>query len=319
MPRRQRGMALLLVLLVVVLLTTLLTELAFSTLIDLRLAETFRDSTRAYYLAKGGINAGSMLLKHDRNRYDSLDEPWHQGVTDYPVGDGSITIRIEDLDGKLAINSLVIDNNPQTVAVDRFFRFFSALELPPPADPAELTAALVDWLDGGDDTYREILVDERSIPTAGAESSYYQGLEPPYPSKNGPLHTLDELVNIKGFTPEVIARITPHLAVNGDIRININTAGLEVLMALSPLIDRATAERIVEYRATTPIASLDQLEGVLSQEVYVALKTQGNLGRLGTTSGTYRITAHARMNDGQRRIVADVDKATSQVLFLKVD
>jgi len=319
MPRRQRGMALLLVLLVVVLLTTLLTEFAFSTLVDLRLAETFRDSTRAYYLAKGGVNAGSMLLKQDRNHHDSLDEIWHQGVTDYPVGDGTVTIRIEDLGGKLAINSLVVDNNPQTVVIDRFYRFFSALELPPPADPAELTAALIDWLDSDDDTFREIRTGERSLPVSGAESPYYQSLTPAYRCKNGPLHTLDELVNVKGFTPEVIQRISPYLAVNGDHKININTAGLEILMALSPLVDRSMAQKIADYRAATPIDSLAQLEGILPPEVFVDLKTQGNLGRLGTTGNIYRIEAHASVNDGQRRIVAEVDKSTSRVLFLKVD
>ncbi|MCM2264530.1 MAG: type II secretion system minor pseudopilin GspK [Desulfuromonadales bacterium] len=319
MPRRQRGMALLLVLVVVVLLTTLLTEFAFSTLVDLRLAETFRDSTRAYYLAKGGINAGSMLLKQDRNRHDSLDETWHQGVTNYPVGDGAVTIRIEDLGGKLAINSLVDDYNPQAVVVDRFYRFFSALELPPPIDPAELTAALVDWLDSGEDTYRELRTGDRSIAVSGAENSYYQSLAPPYLCKNGPLHTLDELVNVKGFTPEVIQRIAPHLAVNGDHKININTAGLEVLMSLSPLVDRDTAQKIADYRAATPIDNLAQLEGILPPEVFVDLKTQGNLGMLGTTGNIYRIEAHASVNDGQRRIVAEVDKATSRVLFLKVD
>jgi len=319
MPRRQRGMVLLLVLLIVVLLTTLLTEFAFSTLVDLRLTETFRDSTKAYYLARGGVTAGSMLLKEDRNRHDSLNEAWHQGVTSYPVGDGTISIRIEDLGSKLAVNSLVIGNDPQAAVVDRFYRFFSVLELPAPADPAELTAALIDWLDSGDDTYREIRVDDRRIPVIGAESAYYLGLSPAYRCKNGPLHTLDELVNVKGFTPEVIKRITPYLAVNGDTRVNINTAGLEVLMALNSGVDRGKAQKIVDYRAETPVDDLAQLEGILPPEVFSALKTLGNLDMLGTTSNTYRIEAHARVNDGQRRIVADVDKLTSKVLFLKVD
>jgi general secretion pathway protein K len=312
-------MALLLVLLVVVLLTTLVTELAFSTLVDLRLAETFRDSTRAYYLAKGGINAGSMLLRKDQNHHDSLDESWHQGVTDYPVGDGTVTVRIDDLGGKLAINTLVVGNNPQTVVVDRFYRFFAALELPPPADPAELTAALIDWLDSGDESYRELRVDALDIPVEGAESPYYRNLAVPYRCKNGPLHTLDELANIKGFTPEVRQRITPFLAVNGDAKININTAGIEVLMALSPLLDRGMAQQIVDDRTGNPIDSIGQLESWLPAELFSALKSQSNLGLLGTTSGTYRIEADARVNDGQRRIVADVDKATSRILFLKVD
>lgn len=319
MPRRERGMALLLVLLVVVLLTTLLTELAFSTLVDLRLAETFRDSTRAYYLAKGGVNAGSMLLKRDRNRHDSLDELWHQGVSDYPVGDGSVSIRIEDLGGKLAVNALVTDNNPQSVMVDRFYRLFMALELPPPADPAELTAALIDWLDSGDDTYRQIQVDGRSIPVAGAESPYYQGLAPGYRCKNGPLHTLEELANIKGFTPDVLQRITPHLAVNGTPKINVNTAGIEVLMALNPLLDRGMAHKIADYRAASPLDNLEPLEALLPADLFSALKSQAYLGMLGTTSDIYRIESHASVNDGRRRIAADIDKQTSQILFLKVD
>lgn len=319
MPRRQRGMALLLVLLVVVLLTTLVTELAFSTLVDLRLAETFRDSTRAYYLAKGGINAGSMLLRKDRNRHDSFDESWHRGVTDYPVGEGTVTVRIDDLGGKLAVNALVVGNNPQTIMVDRFYRFFTALELPAPADPAELTAALIDWLDSGDESYRQLRVDTLDLPVEGAESPHYQNLAVPYRCKNGPLHTLDELANIKGFTPEVRQRITPFLAVSGDAGININTAGIEVLMALSPLLDRAMAQKIVDYRADNPIDSIGQLESLLPADLFSALKSQSNLGLLGTTSGSYRIVAEARVNDGQRRLVANVDKATSRILFLKVD
>ncbi len=43
--RGNRGMALLLVLVIVALLTSLLTDLAFSTMVDMRLTETFRDST----------------------------------------------------------------------------------------------------------------------------------------------------------------------------------------------------------------------------------------------------------------------------------
>jgi hypothetical protein len=79
------------------------------------------------------------------------------------------------------------------------------------------------------------------------------------------------------------------------------------------------AQKNADYRAATPIDSLAQLEGILPPEVFVDLKTQGNLGRLGTTSNLYRIESHASVNDGQRRIVAEVDKSTNRLLFLKVD
>jgi general secretion pathway protein K len=315
----ERGMALLLVLMVVALLTTLLVEFAFSTLVDLRLTETFRDSTQAYYLAKGGINAGTMLLREDHNRYDSLDEAWHQGISNYPVGHGSVSIQISDLGGKLAVNRLVEGNNPQTVMVDRFYRFFSTVGLDRQADPAELTAALIDWLDSGDETYRELRVDGRVIPVAGAEAAYYRGLPRPYACKNGKLHTLDELALVKGFTPEVLRLVTPHLAVNGEEAININTASVAVLMTLDPLIDRPLAEKVVAYRANTPITGINNLESILPANVYSALRTLEGLGQLGVTSQLYRIEADALVNDGHRRMVAEVEKKSSRLLYLKVD
>jgi general secretion pathway protein K len=312
-------MALLLVLLVVALLTTLLVEFAFSTLVDLRLTETFRDSTQAYYLAKGGVTAGTMLLREDRNRYDSLDEMWSQGISNYPVGHGTVSIRISDLGGKLAVNRLVEGNSPQAVMVDRFYRFFASLDLDRQTDPAELTAALIDWLDSGDDTYREVRVDGRVMPVVGAEAPYYRGLPRPYACKNGRLHTLDELALIKGFTPEVLRQITPHLAVNGEEQLNINTASVAVLMALDPLIDRKLAEKIAAYRATAPLTSGASLESILPADAYSALRTLENLDQLGVTSKFYRIEAEALVNDGHRRMVAEVEKASSKLLYLKVD
>ena len=65
--QHESGMALLLVLVVIALLTSLLSEFAFSTLVDLRLTETFRDRTGAYYLARGGVEAGRIILRLETN------------------------------------------------------------------------------------------------------------------------------------------------------------------------------------------------------------------------------------------------------------
>jgi len=317
--RGNRGMALLLVLVVVALLTSLLTDLAFSTMVDMRLTETFRDSTRAYYLAKGGINAGRMILQEDRNKYDSLDEIWSKGVINYPVGEGSVTILIEDQDGKLAINSLVQGNSPQAIMIDRFYRFLLAMEIEQQADPAELTAALIDWIDTGDDPYTQINTDGSSLPVSGAEDIHYRSQTQAYRCKNGPLETLQELSLVKGFTPEIVKRISPHLAVNETLQVNINTASVEVLMSLDLQVSREAAEAIIDYRQLQPIVNVAQLEEVLAPEVYIVLKTLANLQQLGTTSRTYRIEASALVNDGSRRLLADVDKHSNKLLFFKVN
>lgn len=317
--KRQKGMALLLVLVIVALLTSVLTDLAYSTLVDIRLTETFRDSTKAYYLAKGGINAGRMILQEDKNSYDNFDEPWSKGVISYPVGEGSISINITDQGGKLAINELVDGNNPSTVMVDRFYRLLSSLNLDDRANPAELTAALIDWVDTGDTPYDMIRTDNLNIPVEGAESVYYQSLTQPYPSKNGPLETLQELSLIKGFTPAVIKIVSPYLAVNGSQEININTASAEVLMALNPQIDLLTAQKIIEYRQQQPIKTIAQLEEFLDQETYSIFKTLANLKQLGTSSQTYWIESIALVNDGSRRLLAEVDKKLNRLLFFKVN
>jgi general secretion pathway protein K len=317
--RQNRGMALLIVLVIIALLSTLLTELAFSTLVDLRLTETFRDTTRAYYLAKGGVNAGRMIIQEDRNGYDSLDEPWSQGVVNYPVGEGAITVRITDQNGKLGINAMVNRDTPSALMIDRFYRLMLALEIDKWGDPAELTAALIDWIDEGESPYPMILTEGLDIPVAGAEATYYQSLTQPYLVKNGRVETLEELALIKGFTPEILRRVLPHVALHEEVKVNINTASSTVLMSLDPEIDEDVADILIGYRKEAPIKRLEQLEEVLPEAAYIALKTLGNLEQLDLRSNFYQIEADAVVNDGRRRLVAQVNKKNNKLTFFKVD
>ena len=317
--RQNRGMALLIVLVIIALLSTLLTELAFSTLVDLRLTETFRDTTRAYYLAKGGVNAGRMIIQEDRNGYDSLDEPWSQGVVNYPVGEGAISVRITDQNGKLGINAMVNRDTPSALMIDRFYRLMLALEIDKWGDPAELTAALIDWIDEGESPYPMILTEGLDIPVAGAEATYYQSLTQPYLVKNGRVETLEELALIKGFTPEILRRVLPHVALHEEVKVNINTASSAVLMSLDPEIDEDVADILIDYRKEAPIKRLEQLEEVLPEAAYIALKTLGNLEQLDLRSNFYQIEADAVVNDGRRRLVAQVNKKNNKLTFFKVD
>jgi general secretion pathway protein K len=311
-------MVLLLVLLIVALLSSLLMELAFSTLVDMRLTETFRDSTRSYYLAEGGIAAGRMLIREDDNAYDSRDETWAQGILGYPVGEGVVSVTIEDLDGRLALNALVSGDNPQTVMVDRFYRLLDSLDLEG-TDPAELTAAVIDWLDSGDEAYTTVQTDDLDLLVAGAENDYYQGAGKSYSCKNGSLETLDELALVKGFTADVLQKLVPHVSVNGDIMININTATAKVLMSLSADLAEDDVETLLSTRSASPITSISDLEDVLTTEAYTILKTLANQKVVGLYSSYYRINSDAVVNDGRRRVTAEIYKLDNSQLYFKVD
>lgn len=62
-----------------------------------------------------------------------------------------------------------------------------------PGMTEDVADAILDWVDD-DDTPR----------TYGAESEYYESLDPPVYAKNGPLTALDELLQVAGVTPELL-------------------------------------------------------------------------------------------------------------------
>jgi len=311
----QKGMVLVVVLTLVTLLTSMLAEFAFSTLVDMRLAETYRDTTRAWYLAKGGVRAGRMLLTEDKNSYDASSEMWAQGITQYPVGDiGSVDIQIEDLGGKLNLNALVLKNdNPNVAQIYRFERLFD--EILPAEAPAseELIDLLIDWIDR-----------DNNPRSDGAEDDDYLSMDPPHHCKNGRISSLDELIQIPGFTSELIALLAKHVTAHGNIdpsvsnadseKINVNTATAEVLMALDELIDNAAAEAIISSRSDAVFKTEQDLQNLNN------LPGLENLLRTPFTvySDTYRIRCQGWVNEGTRSMTAVVNKRTNKQLYQKV-
>ncbi len=305
----ERGMVLLLVLTVVALLAALLTEFAFSSLVDLRLAETFRDSNRCYYLASGGVRVGRVLLQEDRNNYDGPGEMWNLGVTNYPVGDGAVTIRFEDLGGRMDLNRLVNSvGDADDEAKNRFLRLFAELDL---EDPAGLVDALIDWLDPDED--------ERDF---GAESRYYLDLPRPYPAKNGPLDSFDELRQVRGFDDAVFERLRPFVAVLGAQlasvapKLNVNTAETETLLAWAEGVPKEAAEAIVSHRESEPFRNSQQLKDLIGIDPYTALNRNQDIS---FTSDFFRIVSTAELGGGSRTVQAVVKKGGNQILYQRVD
>lgn len=65
---------------------------------------------------------------------------------------------------------------------------------------SDVACAIVDWIDPDENTF--------SAPdgsgSTGAESSYYSGLNPPYQCKNAALDSLEELLLVRGVTPQLL-------------------------------------------------------------------------------------------------------------------
>jgi DNA uptake protein ComE-like DNA-binding protein len=62
-----------------------------------------------------------------------------------------------------------------------------------PGMTEDVADAIIDWRDT-----------DENPGASGAESDYYQSLQPPYRCKNGPFETVEELLLVKGVTPDLL-------------------------------------------------------------------------------------------------------------------
>ncbi len=252
----ERGVALLLALLVLTLLTALILEFDAEARREYRAAATFRDDYKAGMLIRAAVQATRAVLAQDLLRekmtgqkYDAPTDIWAMPIKNYAIGDGFLTAQITDETGKVNLNDLASTSGgelEQKKKVFRVRRLFELLKVNP-----TLVDALIDWVDQ----------DEAPQP-AGAESLYYQSLRPPYRAANAPLPGLGDLRLIKGFTPDIIERITPYVTVyplEGGAPMNLNTADPLVIQTLDPSITQSIATEIVQGRPYKTKVELDRV------------------------------------------------------------
>lgn len=201
----QEGIALLLVLLFVVLLAAIVTDFMYKIHVEAALVSASNTDHDAYLAAKSGIATAMSVLHADRvanieeavdygGVYDSLDEPWAQPSEVISFNDDIVNITISDEYAKINLNALIFESTEGAEDEDRkvlvqtvrdIFMLYLGLE----EDPTDL---ILDWLDA-DDNPRDM----------GAESDYYESLDPPFSCKNGPMDSIEELLLLPGITPEI--------------------------------------------------------------------------------------------------------------------
>jgi type II secretory pathway component PulK len=113
-PLNERGIALLIVLLVTALLLALIFEFAYGTRVSLRAAMNFRDSQRAYFLARSGVNFAGAILSDNLKKQklqDNLEQRDWQVVPGMTGGETELRVRWEDEGGKINISAVAKPND----------------------------------------------------------------------------------------------------------------------------------------------------------------------------------------------------------------
>ena len=254
----EKGIALLVTLLILVLIVALVHEVFRIGAQSAQTGAYGRDSIRCVLLAEGGTGAARIVLRIDArdNQYDTLDEIWSRAALPITLGDGEVSVTIEDEERKIDLNRLMLPNG--IAADERRLAVFQRLLDTLGIDRA-VADAVVDWLDS-----------DENPRVGGAESSYYQGLPNPYRAKNDLFDTIGEVRLVRGVTAEIFEKLLPFVTVSSSGRVNINTAPKEVLMSLSAgtdlaeggAIDAKTAEEIIQYRVDHPFTVASQIGNV---------------------------------------------------------
>src|SRR5262245_18363355 len=210
---KRTGVVLIAVLVVVTLLGLAAYQYSEMMAAEYKAADSAMRAAQARALAASGVNYAAALLSNKdsftdllgSNPYDnagnfqgrdvgSSDNPRYQGrfsivsqLRPDETGTGAAGLRYgaTDESSKINITALMQLDPSGKVLHDALMKLPNMTE--------DIAAAIVDWVDPDDD--------ERP---ARAESQTYTGMSPGYRCKNGPLDSLEELLLVRGVTPELL-------------------------------------------------------------------------------------------------------------------
>ncbi len=214
--KNDHGVALLITLMVITILITVAFELNRKVRSYVISTAIGRDRITLTEMAETGIDIAQAFLVNDKEQdeenskmMDSLFEDWaapesiNEALAEIPFDNGNVTVTITDELSKIQVNALVqfpkgTDfNGDQQILWDRFLGYVLSSENPEDdSHPVAIINSVKDWLDSDDD--------DAITGLTGAESDYYEGLEPPYACKNGPFTHLNELYLVKGITKDLL-------------------------------------------------------------------------------------------------------------------
>ncbi len=259
------------VLWVLTILTVIVFSFSFMTRTETLSTASFKGGLEKKFIAEGAMERAIMELFY-RNVYKNQTVEfeefavWQVDGTPYTgtLGNGAYTVRIIDDSGKVDINAaseVVLKNLVLNAGVSD-------------EEADTIVDSIMDWKDP-DDLHR----------LHGAESDYYLSLQNPYKAKNARFDSLEELLLVKGVTPDILYG-TPERKGLIDLltvytkknRININVAPREVLLAIPGMTPELADSIISSRQAAASGGSMNIRE--LAGENY------GMMSRYVTTAGS---------------------------------
>lgn len=253
------------------------------------------EQKQSFYLARAGIEYAVYRILEAQSAFSAtqlLSEGNLDQIPEVLTGTLSLafpnskaTIEVADESGKINLNSPMSETQ-----LDLIYNLLIMVEVEP-THADVITDSIADWVDPDDFESQY-----------GAESNYYLSLDPPYMAANGIFQVPEELLLVRGVTPEIYYGKRGLSESGEQVRyyglkhyvttfvegnqINANAAPLPVLAAL-PYIDEETATRIYELREEGYIQDPSQLMAEipgLTSNIATLLASNSNAGVYGLMS-----------------------------------
>ena len=259
----QRGIALLTILVMVALATILAATIAKRQTNTAENTGYLMRQDQSLLYAKSAEAFFSELLIQDSDNGSSIDhlqENWAKPMPAFPVEDGFISGRLLDESGKFNLNNLLKADGSVDDSARRWFeKLLQRVGL-----PAELSQAVIDWQDANDET----------TGAMGAESNYYQGLDPSYLASNTRFHQVEELKLVRGFEGKNYDLIAPYVtALPEATKINMNTAAPLLLASIDPKLDVKTLEQELKAKQAE-LAYFNSVEDLWKLNAFSGIEPQ---------------------------------------------
>jgi len=340
----SNGIALIVVMIAIFVLSMLVGALAYSMKVETKLAMTANNEAALTWLGRSGVELARYVVAQQlavgAEPYDSLNQKWAGGpgtlaasnsplanisLENFQVGDGTVTVKITDLERRININKAdqtVLNQALTLVGVDA-------------GDIPAISDSILDWVDPNPNS---------SVHRPnGAKSEYYQGLDPAYDAKSAPMDDLSELLLVRGITEDMYwgAASTNHAPAFfqktdkfgrildapafttglheiftplSDGRININTASAVTLQAI-PGIDANAADQIIKIRSgpdgvdgtedDTPFNNVGELVNAVNPQIVSQLSRFCDV-----RSKTFEVEVDAQLGGSKRKFFAVIGRVS---------
>ncbi len=328
MKCNSRGVALIMVLWVITILSVVVLEFSYAMRTEVNITRNYQEELRLYAAAQGGIQRAiaELILKHDPrvkqvlNAFKQEAAPkegevpaeYREWVTDgreYPVpfDRAECSVRVMGEAGKVNINRV-------SDAVLRKIMGNMGLE----GEARDLAVdSILDWRDPDD-----------FIRVNGAENDYYRSLKDPYDCKNGNFDSVEELLLVRGISPELFygPKAKPKegegqaeepaglkdifsIYATGD-QIDINSASVPVLRVVLGL-PLEVCRQVVKAREEKAFENLQDLAARVP-EISPFMAEAGKMILIGAVNTYYTIEARGKSAGGYSvrgiRAVVKVDQ-----------